>query len=58
MSTLAILVLVVSLISNFAGFPQLPGITGEQSAAHLSMHVIAAAAILLIVTSLTHPQAR
>ena len=58
LSNLAFVILVVSLVSNLADFPQFPGVMGGQSATHIPLPIIAALVILLTVTSRPNPQPR
>jgi hypothetical protein len=52
------MVLVVALVSNLAGFARLPGIATAHATPSMPIFVIAAAVILLVVTSRTGPQPR
>jgi hypothetical protein len=52
------MILVVALVANLAGFSRLPGMATAHATTSMPIFVIAAAVILLAVTSRTGPQPR
>jgi hypothetical protein len=55
---IAAVVLILSLIPDIAYIPTVPGATGDQTAVLAVMHVVAAAVIVWMLTTLTQPQSR
>ncbi len=55
---LSAVVFVVATIPDFTYIPSVPGVTGGQTAILVLMHVVAAAVIVRMLTTLTRPQAR
>jgi Family of unknown function (DUF6069) len=57
-TTIAVVVLVVSLIPDLTYIPSVPGATSGQIAVLMLMHVVAAIVIVSMLTTLTRPRGR